>query len=273
MTVISLTSAKGAPGVTTSAVALALVWPRPVLLVEADVAGGSSILAGYFQGNQRHDRGLIDLAAAHRQGRLSEGLHEASLAFPNSNARFIPGLATPTQAGTMERLWEPIAAVLRGLESTGTDVIVDAGRLGAAGAPTPLIREADVTLLVTRTNLPAVAATRARAAVLRQELEARGTGEDALWMLLVGEGQPFSKREVKSAVNLPEAATIAWDPVNAEVVSLGKTPANPKKWEASTFVRSARAAASEIDSIVRGRRERLSPGALLSQLRGGGSDV
>lgn len=269
MAVITLTSAKGSPGVTTTAVALALVWPRPVLLLEADVTGGSSILAGYFQGNQRHDRGLIDLAAAHRSGNLQDGLHTASIPFPNSSARFIPGLASPAQAGTMERLWEPIAAVLRGLESTGTDVIIDAGRLGAIGGPNPLIREADVTLLVTRTNLPAIAATRARAGVLRKELADRGTGEDAMWLLLVGEGQPFSKREVKAAVDLPEAATMAWDPVNAEVISLGKTPTNPKKWEGSSFVRSARAASSELDGIVRGRRDRLAPSALLSQLRGG----
>lgn len=45
MAVITVTSANGAPGVTTTALALALAWPRPCLLVEADVAGGSSILA------------------------------------------------------------------------------------------------------------------------------------------------------------------------------------------------------------------------------------
>ena len=32
MTVIALTSARGAPGVTTAALALTAVWPRPVLL-------------------------------------------------------------------------------------------------------------------------------------------------------------------------------------------------------------------------------------------------
>lgn len=269
MAVITLTSAKGSPGVTTTAAALALVWPRPVLLIEADVAGGSSILAGYFQGLQRHERGLVDLAAAHRSGRLLEGLHEASIPLGDSGARVVPGVSSPAQAGTMERLWEPIAAVLRGLESTGTDVIVDAGRLGAAGGPMPLVREADVALLVTRTTLPAVAATRARAAVLKDELANRGTGEDALWMLLVGEGQPFSKREVASAVELPAAATMAWDPVNAEVISLGKAPASKKKWESSSFVRSATAIASELDGIIRGRRDKLAPAALLSQLRGG----
>ena len=36
MAVIALGSAAGSPGVTTSALGLALTWPRPVLLIEAD---------------------------------------------------------------------------------------------------------------------------------------------------------------------------------------------------------------------------------------------
>ena len=50
MAVIALGSAAGSPGVTTSALGLALTWPRPVLLIEADPTGGSAILAGFFRG-------------------------------------------------------------------------------------------------------------------------------------------------------------------------------------------------------------------------------
>ena len=39
MAVICLTSASGSPGVTTTAVGLALCWPRPVLLVEVVAHG------------------------------------------------------------------------------------------------------------------------------------------------------------------------------------------------------------------------------------------
>jgi Mrp family chromosome partitioning ATPase len=46
MSVIVLTSASGSPGVSTTAVGLALSWPGPVLLVEADPTGGSAVLAG-----------------------------------------------------------------------------------------------------------------------------------------------------------------------------------------------------------------------------------
>ena len=37
---IAVAADKGAPGVTTTAVTLAAVWPRPVLLAECDPAGG-----------------------------------------------------------------------------------------------------------------------------------------------------------------------------------------------------------------------------------------
>ena len=55
MAVVALASASGSPGVTTTALGLALLWPRPVLLVEADPTGGSGLLAGYFRGTREYD--------------------------------------------------------------------------------------------------------------------------------------------------------------------------------------------------------------------------
>jgi hypothetical protein len=261
MAVVALTSTKGSPGVTTTALALTLAWPRPVLLLEADVAGSSSILAGYLRGAVRHDTGLVDLALAHRRGALVDGLHAASIPLPDSQARLVPGLTGPAQAATLQAVWEPIAAVLRGLDRTGTDVIVDAGRIGAQHGPTPLLREADVTLLTTRTTLPAIAATRARAALLRDELANQGTGADGLALLLVGEGQPYSAREIRDAVATPVGAAVAWDPVNAEVFSIGAAPG--RRFQSSALLRSISAAASAIQALVTTRRERLTPGTLV----------
>ena len=61
---------KGSPGVTSTALALAAVWPRPVVLLEADPAGGD--LA--YRCNAAHggpvyaSKGLVTLAAAVRGG-------------------------------------------------------------------------------------------------------------------------------------------------------------------------------------------------------------
>ena len=50
MAIIAHFSTHGAPGVTMSTVALALQWPRPVVLVEADPAAPSVILPGFMRG-------------------------------------------------------------------------------------------------------------------------------------------------------------------------------------------------------------------------------
>ena len=67
MALITLCSIKGAPGVTTTALAMTMTWPRPALLVEADSSGGSAIMAGLLRGQVSQERSLLSLtmAAAH----------------------------------------------------------------------------------------------------------------------------------------------------------------------------------------------------------------
>ena len=263
MAVIALASARGAPGVTTTALAMALSWPRPVLLLEADVSGGSAILAGYLRGSTRHDTGLVDLAAAHRAGTLADGLRDASIPLPNSSVRLVPGLTWPTQAVNLQPVWEPLAAALHGLERIGADVIVDAGRLGTVHGPAPLLRHADAVLLLTRTTLPAVAAARARLKVLRDDLANEGTGEDALALLLVGEGQPYNAREIRDHLGAPVTAAVAWDPVHAEVFSIGA--AAGRHFQDSSLVRSIRAVNAAVQGLVATRRARLAPSSAVEE--------
>ena len=160
MALIVLASAAGSPGVTTTAVGLALTSARPALLVEADPTGGSAVLAGFFRGTSEHTGGLLDLAWAHREGRLAEQLPASTMPFPDSTATLLPGVRSHAQARNAAAMWEPLAAALRGLRATGQDVIVDAGRLGLAGSPEPLMYAADLALLVVRSDLVAVSAAR-----------------------------------------------------------------------------------------------------------------
>lgn len=46
MAIVYLTSATGAPGVSTLATALTLHWPRPALLLEADTSTTSHLIPG-----------------------------------------------------------------------------------------------------------------------------------------------------------------------------------------------------------------------------------
>src|SRR5262245_25103143 len=70
MALIAVAADKGSPGVTTSSVALAAVWPRPVLLAECDPAGGDLIyrLPAASGGQLDVRRGLLSLAVAARRG-------------------------------------------------------------------------------------------------------------------------------------------------------------------------------------------------------------
>lgn len=245
MSLITLTSAAGAPGVTTTALALALAWPRPVVLVEADAVGGSALSAGYLRGRIPHHRGLLDLVVAHRQGRLIEALSEVTVDLPDTSVHLIPGARSHAQAATVASIMEPLATALKALEGDGVDVIVDAGRLGMQDYPAPLRDRADLTLLLMRTTRVAVAAARGWTTKLRTDFEAAGA-LDNVAAVLVGEGRPHTAQQVAKVIELPIATTLAWDPASAEVYHLGATPR--RRFDAAPLPRSIAAAVSTFET-------------------------
>lgn len=252
MAVISLASASGSPGVTTTALGLSLLWPRPVLLVEADPTGGSALLAGYFRGTREYDVGLIELALTATD--LRESLAEVARPIENTNVTYVAGTRSHTQSAALRDVWQPLIEALQELESTGQDVIVDAGRLGLAGSPEPLLADADLTLLVTRTTLPALSALRSWADTLRRgSVESQQPG-----VLLIGDGQPYGAREVGSVLDLPVISTLADDPESAAVLHRGATA--PDRFNTGPFTRSVSAAIASIHSCISRRRAELMEG-------------
>jgi len=252
MAVIALTSASGSPGVTTTALGLAMSWPRPVVLVEADPTGGSGLLSGFFRGTREYDAGLIELAWSAVD--LADALASVVRPIEDTRVWFVAGTRSHQQAGGLRELWEPLAEALADLESTGHDVLVDAGRLGLAGSPEPLLAHADLTLLLTRTRLPALSAARSWTESIRHE--AIGLGHPVV--LLVGEGQPYRAAEVSKVLGLPVLGGIADDPDAAAVYHRGATP--PKRFETSGFTKSLRAAAEAITAQVTSTRAELLEG-------------
>ena len=254
MAVVAFTSAKGAPGVTLTALAATLRWPRPVLLVEADVAGGSSILAGYLRGQVPHSRSLLGLSMALRSDRLREGLWDETV--PLAEGRWlVPAADSSGQAANLESLWAPLASELTALDAAGTDAMVDAGRLGGAFGPTPLLRRADAVVLVTRTSLEAVNAVRSRLPTLRADLDSAGTGADALGLLLVGEGHPYTEAEIGKELKVPILGCLAWDPAAARVLSAGA--GRPRRFDSSTLLRSTDGLITRLQEQITRRRNRL----------------
>lgn len=245
---LTCVSASGSPGVTTSALGLAMVWPRPVLLVEADPTGGSALLAGYWRGQLDHV-GLLDLVMAERHGVLAEALPRMQLPIEGTDVSVLVGTKSHEQAGSLARLWDPLLGVLQDLP--GQDVIVDAGRLGLDGSPHSLIMYSDVTLLFARSSLRALAAARSWAATLGVDVV---PGHEAK-VVLVGEGRRYRAPEVARTLGLPVAGSIEWDERRAQVFSDGAAYPVPKfggemaaerAFEQSAYVRSLRTLAAAL---------------------------
>ncbi len=278
MALVVVFSAGGSPGVSTTALALAFAWHRPVLLVDADPSGASAVFAGYLRGSQAPGGGLIRLALAQRDGDLAEVLpHETLVLDPPSHhpppdassaagagsVWFLAGIRDHRQAPSVVPLWEPLAEQLRAMDDQGQDVIVDAGRLGVAGWPRELILAADLSLLMTRTSLPALAAARSYADMLREDFAALGGGhrvgimavdECHRWpihQVAVSQVRPYTPRQIEKALQLPVVTTLPWAPEAAEVYSYGVRP--PRKFAGSTLVASYRAAAGAITGHITSR--------------------
>lgn len=245
MAIVCLTSASGSPGVTTTAVGMAFSWPRPVLLVEADPTGGSGVLAGFLRGTKPYDAGLIELALSPLG--TADALRDVVRPL-SPNVSLVAGIRSHAQATALRDIWEPLAAALRELDDNGQDVIVDAGRLGLMGSPTPLLDAADAALLVTRATLPAISAARSWAETVRQP----ATGWRHPCLLLIAEGQPYRATEVSKVLDMPVVADLPDDPAAAAVYHRGAAP--PKHFETGPYIRALQATVQSVQAhIARGR--------------------
>ncbi len=223
MTVILVASAGGSPGVTTTALGLALLWPRDVLLAEVDPHPSQVLLAGYLRGLAAGGRGLGGLAQSYRTQPENgpQQLAEQTLALTEQPGRrrcFLPGFTHPRGAVLFERYWPRLAGQLDDLGRIGTDAICDCGRLTADGLPPALLQHARAVLLLTRSDLPALAMLRLHLPEL-----ATATQQTASDLLLgvVGAGRPYSGAEIARQLELPLLAELAWDPPTAATLRDG----------------------------------------------------
>ncbi|MGW0436481.1 ParA family protein [Micromonospora sp. NPDC003197] len=225
MAIIALVSAKGSPGVTTTALACTLSWHHRLVLAECDPAGGS-VLAGYLGGVLDGARGIGELAV----GELRDGNLEAvfwsqlvDLDAPHRERLLLPGVIDPAQAGSVNPLWQRFADVFTELERgrPGYDVIADCGRLQAVGPPWPILRAAAVVLVVTAAHLPDLSSARATVRAIQRDFAEHRVPPGSLRLLLVGSGH--SRIEVSRALQLPVIAQLPHDARTAKVLSHGGT--------------------------------------------------
>jgi MinD-like ATPase involved in chromosome partitioning or flagellar assembly len=235
MSLFVLASPKGAPGVTTAAVALGAVWPRRALVVECDPAGGD--LAARF--HLSPEPSLLSLGMVARRGHLTPDDVEAHLQHLPRGLEVLIGLRAAEQAGALGRLWSVLPAALAEVDA---DVLVDCGRL-TMGPPTEdLARHADLVMMVSRPTVEAVAH-------LAHRLEGLGRLGAASEVVLVGE-QPFARGDVEGALGREGITTRVLGVLADDARGAAMLAGQPgrERWLArvSPLVRSARSLAEEL---------------------------
>ncbi len=190
MALVAVASGKGAPGVTTSSVVLAAVWPRPVLLAECDPAGGDLVYRFPAADGGRMDpaRGLLSLAAAARRGLRPEHLWEHTQTL-RGGLPVLTGVGTAEQGAGLDSLWGPVGAVLAQLPQG--DVIADCGRIGVDGPQHDLLAQASAIVLITRHDLGEVVRLRERVPALMAALDRRDRMSTAIGVVVIAGHKRF----------------------------------------------------------------------------------
>lgn len=206
MPLIALASVKGSPGVTTTCLALAAVWPgERRLLIEADPAGGD---LGPRLGLPPAP-GLTSLAAAARRD------HSPGLAW--QHARELPGglhlVIAPSGAEQASACLAALAGnggrLLGWLASGPQVVIADCGRLDPGSPALAIAACAQVTLLMVRPRVSDLSHLALRA----DGLSAAGA---RLALLLAPDtghgGGGYPAEEIAATLSIPVQASIPADP-------------------------------------------------------------
>ena len=208
---IGLLCAKGAPGVTTSSVAIATAWPRTSVLVDADPSGGD-IAAGLGRGAWPAGCHLLELVARCRTEPLEAALRALVVRVGEHAPLALAGLGSPAQAAAV-----PWASLGHGLARLDTvDVVCDLGRYLYGAGHCDLLSACDRILVVTRSSLPAVRAT----ARLLDLMRASPLG-NRIALLVVAPGQPYPAAEIAAGCQTPLIGELPNDPRTAAVWSDG----------------------------------------------------
>lgn len=244
MSVLLLASAGHAPGVSALGVALALTWPEPVLLADADREPDQTVLAGYLQGVDPGGRGLGGLLQAHRERRPLASALEAMTVPLAEGCDFLPGFSHPGMVSLFTPAWTDFA---HALEAAGRTVLVDAGRIGPGGLPPDLVTVCSGVVVVTRSRLVDLAALR-----LYLPLVVAAAGAERVGLAVVGPGRPYGSGEIAHRFGVPVWGKLAWQPAEAEVFASGAS--EPRRLMTSAYVADVRTLGGTLAERVAGRR-------------------
>ena len=221
MSSILLCSLSGAPGVTTTAVALAVGWPgdgRTPVVVEADACGGD--MAARFA--LPYTPGLVELAgAARRRSDTGQLLaeHTQRLAFARDTVEVV--LAPP--GGAQARVALPALTAPGGVLA-GDDthlVLVDAGRIDPAGPAWPLLSTVDTVLVLVPSRVEGLARLEAALPELRHAAAGR-------LLVVLTAADRYTPAEVADTFDVAVSDGVLPDDPAAAAVLAGRWA--PRRW-------------------------------------------
>lgn len=244
MALISVMSAKGAPGATTTALLLANLWPAPSVLVDADPLGGDVALRLMSQSGRAldQDRGLMSLLPPARRGLSPEMVAQhAQVAY--GGQLVVAGLPGPEQSVAAAPLWPALAKAFGAVPDR--DVVADLGQVHGRSAHLAMVEQSDVLVCVFRPSAWSVIHTSRRLLGLAEL--ARST---QLRVGIVGVGGQREAEDLRngaaSIVNrldwVEDLGTISLDP-KAVAMYEGGTTHRPER---TMLVRSAREVADRL---------------------------
>lgn len=231
---ITLLSAKGSPGVTTTAAALAAAASPQLdtLVVEVDPSGGDiEVLTGVTG-----EPGLLRVANDLRRNVEAEVLPAYAVAAPAGVPAILAPTSAPATASVVTSVADRLGSALRTLPGA---VLADAGRWDPAQPSAGRIAGADVVAIVCRPTALSVEHARHLLDRIREVTR-------PVVVVLVGD-RPYGAGEIASVLETPVAGVIAWDPGGvAALWAEGVT----RRWAKSWLARSARATHDSLLEVV-----------------------
>ena len=230
MTLVTLASFKGSPGVTTLACLVGATWPagRRAIVAECDSDGGD--LASRFSLSTKTGWQSLNLAA--RRVDAGRSIEDHLQTLPGGLEVLVgpPGASSESAGRSVgqEAAWAVREAAQCGL----TDVIVDLGRLHLGAPETQMwLGLSETVCILLRSDAASVGHARVRAEAVRESCGGR------LLLAVVGNG-PYSTPEIEHFLGTADTIEIADDPSAAAVLTAGR--GTERRLARSSLVKSAR---------------------------------
>ncbi|MGP5700741.1 hypothetical protein ACTXPA_17710 [Glutamicibacter arilaitensis] len=262
MATVTFTSIGTSPGITTTALALAIEWPRPVILVEADISKPSSVIAGYMQCQISGKRGLSTLAEISAMSSVDRDSILGSCVPLTSSGEdegtenlLLPAISNPDAGHGVTTMWGELAEELAAFELSGYDTIVDLGRWGGTkDRRVALAERADVMLYGLQPTFSSLAALDHGKKSIEPIRDAVGRGDTSSVVLFQTPVGGSNAREVKMFLNMGVSGEIPFAPKQAAVFSQG-VPRSNRRLMRNNYMSSIRSLRAKIFKDLEAARE------------------